>query len=161
MQYFSRISLKYGDDVFAVFDTNKLNIDVCMSFLNYRFSSIISTFKIEDNEQLPLLDMPILEFIPIFREFSEKIWTIFFYKSVFPVTISHIQYVQIKWKPLFELRSHWNNYNKNTRHVSFTISLSFFKIIDRTEWMSHCELLSKCGKVVGKSQFSWIYWTKE
>jgi hypothetical protein len=64
LEYFSSVWLRYVDDIFAIFDTNKGDIDNFIGKLNKRFESIKFTWEREDNNCLPFLDtlVHILEF---------------------------------------------------------------------------------------------------
>lgn len=60
LEYFPRIWLRYVDDIFAVFDTKVGNIDDFVNNLNNRFPSIKFTYEIENNGQLPFLDVLVI-----------------------------------------------------------------------------------------------------
>ncbi|KAJ8980435.1 hypothetical protein NQ317_002078 [Molorchus minor] len=60
-EYFPRISIRYVDDIFAVFDTKVESVDSFISKLNSRFTSVNFTYEIENNGQLPFLDVLVIK----------------------------------------------------------------------------------------------------
>jgi hypothetical protein len=60
LEYFPSVWLRYVDDIFAIFDTNKGDIDNFIEKLNKRFESIKFTWEKEDNNCLPFLDTLVL-----------------------------------------------------------------------------------------------------
>ncbi|KAJ8976828.1 hypothetical protein NQ317_011824 [Molorchus minor] len=60
-EYFPRIWIRYVDDIFAVFDTKVESVDSFISKLNSRFTSVNFTYEIENNGQLPFLDVLVIK----------------------------------------------------------------------------------------------------
>ncbi|KAJ8961586.1 hypothetical protein NQ317_013064 [Molorchus minor] len=60
-EYFPRIWIRYVDDIFAVFDTKVESVDSFISKLNSRFTSVNFTYEIENNAQLPFLDVLVIK----------------------------------------------------------------------------------------------------
>ncbi|KAJ8963809.1 hypothetical protein NQ317_000591 [Molorchus minor] len=60
-EYFPRIWIRYVDDIFAVFDTKVESVDSYISKLNSRFTSVNFTYEIENNGQLPFLDVLVIK----------------------------------------------------------------------------------------------------
>jgi hypothetical protein len=60
LEYFPSVWLRYVDDIFAIFDTNKGDIDNFIEKLNKRFESMKFTWEKEDNNCLPFLDTLVL-----------------------------------------------------------------------------------------------------
>ncbi|KAJ8976203.1 hypothetical protein NQ317_008281 [Molorchus minor] len=60
-EYFPRIWIRYVDDIFAVFDTKVESVDSFISKLNSRFTSVNFTNEIENNGQLPFLDVLVIK----------------------------------------------------------------------------------------------------
>ncbi|KAJ8956727.1 hypothetical protein NQ318_014082, partial [Aromia moschata] len=59
-EYFPRVSFRYVDDIFAVFDTKAISLDNFVAKLNNRFPTIKITYEVEHNEQLPFLDVLVI-----------------------------------------------------------------------------------------------------
>lgn len=59
--YFPRIWIRYVDDIFAVFDKTKYNIDDFVNQLNSKFPSINFTYEVENKGQLPFLDTLVIK----------------------------------------------------------------------------------------------------
>lgn len=55
--YFPSLYLRYVDDIFAVFDTTKYDLDNFVTNLNSMFPSIKFTVEKEKDNQLPFLDL--------------------------------------------------------------------------------------------------------
>ncbi|KAJ8982287.1 hypothetical protein NQ317_008016 [Molorchus minor] len=60
-EYFPRIWIRYVDDIFAIFDTKVESVDSFISKLNSRFTSVNFTYEIENNGQLPFLDVLVIK----------------------------------------------------------------------------------------------------
>lgn len=59
LKYFPRVWFRYVDDIFAIFDNNKYDINKFIDDLNSRFPSIKFTHEIESNNKIPFLDLMI------------------------------------------------------------------------------------------------------
>lgn len=60
-EYFPRIWYRYVDDVFAVFDMTFGTVEEFVKKLNSQFDSIKFTYEIQNNEQLPFLDVLVIK----------------------------------------------------------------------------------------------------
>ncbi|KAJ8959003.1 hypothetical protein NQ317_003253 [Molorchus minor] len=60
-KYFPRIWIRYVDDIFAVFDTKITSVDSFISKLKSRSTSVNFTYEIENNGQLPFLDVLVIK----------------------------------------------------------------------------------------------------
>lgn len=58
--YFPRIWIRYVDDVFAIFDTSKCNIQNFINDINSKCPSIKFTYELEKDNRLPFLDMYVI-----------------------------------------------------------------------------------------------------
>ena len=59
--YFPRVWLRYVDDIFAVFDTQKYDINDFINRLNEVHASINFTYETEQNGSLPFLDIKVIK----------------------------------------------------------------------------------------------------
>ncbi|KAJ8954583.1 hypothetical protein NQ318_003114 [Aromia moschata] len=59
-EYFPRVWFRYVDDIFAVFDTKAISLDNFVAKLNNRFPTIKFTYEVEQNEQIPFLDVLVI-----------------------------------------------------------------------------------------------------
>lgn len=59
-EYFPRVWLRYVDDIFVIFDTKRADVNEFILKLNNLHSSVNFTYEIENNEQLPFLDVLVI-----------------------------------------------------------------------------------------------------
>ncbi|KAJ8963379.1 hypothetical protein NQ318_018856 [Aromia moschata] len=59
-EYFPKVWFRYVDDIFAVFDTKAISLDNFVVKLNNCFPTIKFTYEMEQNEQLPFLDVLVI-----------------------------------------------------------------------------------------------------